>query len=155
SGEPALLLDPNQSAPSHSLKRLVGPIGSTTLQAGEQKAVNVTVTVPKDAAGGGYYGAVRFAPQTTAGSTNVTLLASVASLILVRVPGNVTDDLKLLSLDARQGSKGSPRMIFTSSKDVVTAARFQNNGNVQEQPFGKVILKEGDKQIASYEINDS
>jgi len=31
--------------------------------------------------------------------------------------------------------------------------RFNNVGNVQEQPFGKMIVKNGNKQIGIYDIN--
>jgi hypothetical protein len=36
----------------------------------------------------------------------------------------------------------------------VLVARFQNVGDIQEQPFGKVSLRQGNKEIASYELND-
>lgn len=155
SGAPALLLNPNQYAPSHSLKRYVAPIGNITLQPGEQKGVSVAVTIPKDVPGGGYYGAVRFVPvASNGGSSNVTLSASVASLILVRVPGPVKENMQLLSLDARSGVNAGASVVFTSGKGLVAAARFQNTGDVQEQPFGKLLLKQGSKVLATYEINN-
>lgn len=155
SGQPALLLDANQYAPSHSLKRYVAPIDNFTLQAGEQKSVKVSITIPQSAAAGGYYGAVRFAPTSVSGGNNVTLSASVGSLILVKVPGDIKEDLKLLSMDVRTATDDSPRVVFTGNSGLVAALRFQNQGDVQEQPFGKVLLKQGDKQLASYEINNT
>lgn len=156
SGTPALLLDPGQYAPSHSLKRFVAPIGDITIKAGEQKAVPVLITVPKDAPGGGYYGAVRFAPAAPSGTTsNVTLAASVGSLILVRVPGTYKEDLRLDSFDVLPDPGGSPRVVFTTNKGLTVAARFENKGDVQEQPFGKILLEQGKKQIAAYELNDT
>jgi hypothetical protein len=56
-----------------------------------------------------------------------------------------------LSYDARNDQK--PHTIFTSSKAINAVARFQNNGNIQEAPFGKVTLMKGSKVIGSYEIN--
>lgn len=155
SGQPALLLDPSKYAPSHSLKRYVAPIDNFTLQPGEQKGVTVSITIPQSAVAGGYYGAVRFAPVSTAGSGNVTLSASVGSLILVKVPGSYKEDLQLLSMDVRTGPDDSPRVVFTGNSGLVAAVRFQNNGDVQEQPFGKILLKQGTKQLASYEINNT
>lgn len=155
SGQPSLLLEPNQYAPSHSLKRFVSPISNFSLKAGEQKSINVTITIPKDAPGGGYFGAVRFAPVSTSGGSNVTLSASVGSLILVRVPGTFKEDLELLSMDARTDANSAPQVVFFGGGNVVAAVRFQNKGDIQEQPFGKVLLKQGDKQIASYEINNT
>lgn len=160
SGQPALLLDPNQSAPSHSLKKLIKPLPNITLSPGERKSVDVVIAVPKGAAAGGYYGAVRFAPAASRDNTSVTLVGSVASLVLVRVPGHIKEDLKLLSLDVRQvdpkrGTESAPSVIFTDNANLVAAVRIQNNGDVQEQPFGKALLMQNGKQIASYELNDT
>lgn len=154
-GQPALLLDPNQYAPSHSLKRYVSPISNFTLQAGEQKGIAVTITIPKNAIGGGYFGAVRFAPASSGGNSNVTLSASVGSLILVKVPGNFKEDLQLASLDVRTSPDDSPKVVFVSGNNLVAAVRFNNQGDVQEQPFGKVVLKQGNTQLASYEVNNT
>lgn len=155
SGTPSLLLNPGQYAPAHSLKRYVAPIGNITLKPGEQKGVSVVVTIPRDAPGGGYYGAVRFAPTSTNTNSTVTLSASVASLVLVRVPGNVKEDMQLLSLGVNQGNGGASQAVFTSNKKLIATMRFQNVGDVQEQPFGKLLLKQGSKVLATYEINDS
>ncbi len=154
-GQPALLLNPNQYAPSHSLKRYVAPISDFTLGPGEQKSVSVNITIPKDAVAGGYFGAVRFAPASLEGGNNVTLSASVGSLILVKVPGNFKEDLRLVSLDVRQGDDGAPQVVFMGGSTLTAAARFENKGDVQEQPFGKILLRQGGTQLASYEINNT
>lgn len=155
SGSPALLLNPGQYAPTHSLKRFIAPISNITLQPGEQKGVNVTIAIPADASAGGYYGAVRFVPASTNTNSTVTLSASVASLILVRVPGNVKEDMQLLSLGVNQGTGGATQVLFTGNKNLIATMRFQNSGDVQEQPFGKLLLKQGSKTIATYEINNT
>jgi hypothetical protein len=49
----------------------------------------------------------------------------------------------------------SARVVFTSNKDLKASVRFRNAGNVQEQPFGKVQLKKGDKVLGSFEVNAS
>jgi hypothetical protein len=155
SGTPALLLN-NQYAPSHSLKRYVAPINPVTLKPGEQKTVNAVIAIPANASGGGYFGAVRFMPAASNGNNgNVTLSASVGSLVLVKVPGDIKEELRLLSLDVRHGDKGDPSTLFTSSKGLVAAARFRNSGDVQEQPFGKILLQRNGKTVATYEINNT
>ena len=155
SGKPALILDPGQYAPSHSLKRYVAPIDNFTLQPGEQRGVRVSITIPKSAVAGGYFGAVRFAPAAVSSSNNVTLSASIGSLILVKVPGSFTEDLRLLSIDARTSADDNPQVLFFGNSKVVATVRFQNRGDVQEQPFGKIQLKQGSKQLALYEVNDT
>lgn len=159
-GTPQILLDKNQYAPQHSLKRYVAPIGNVTVAAGQQKEVKVTVSIPKDAPAGGYFGVVRFAPVSAGKGGNVSLSASVGSLILVTVPGNYTENLTVASFDTRSISKDDngqthehTGVVFTSSKNLNAVVRFNNKGDVQEQPFGKIQLKRGDTLLATYEIN--
>lgn len=156
-GQPALILDSNKYAPSHSLKRYIKTIPNVTIPAGQTKDVKVTITVPSDAAAGGYYGAVRFTPAGSTDSTkNVTVSASVGSLILVKVPGDIKENVTLESFDVRHGldAKGASSF-FVSNTGLYAVARFNNTGNVHEQPFGKVVLKRGDKIIQTVEINNS
>lgn len=152
-GEPAIILNSSEFAKGHSLKRFIKAIPNFTLQPGEQKNVSVTITVPADAAGGGYYGAVRFAPATPgAANQTVSLAGSVGSLILATVPGDIKSQLSIASFDVRSGVH--PRSLFTSNKGISTQVRFQNEGNIQEQPFGKILLKDRSGEIlAQYEVN--
>ncbi|HSW98216.1 MAG TPA: DUF916 domain-containing protein [Candidatus Saccharimonadales bacterium] len=149
-GHPNIILDENQSAPSHSLKQFTQPIGNFTLAPGAQKDVKVSITVPKGAAGGGYYGAVRFYPQAT-GDKNLNLAASVGTLVLLKVNGAVIEKLNMASFDIRRGDNSA--VIFTSGKGLVSVSRFQNTGNVQLEPFGKMVLKRFGKQVATFEVN--
>lgn len=155
SGNPAIILSPNQYAPSHSLKRFVQPIPDFTLQPGQQKAVNVVITIPPGAVAGGYYGAVRFAPAGSGGTDKtVTLAGSVGSLILVKVPGNIKEQLSIASFDARVNDR--PSSLFLSNKNITATVRFQNEGNLQEAPFGKVLLKNrSGKILGEYEVNNT
>lgn len=154
SGQPALILTPNQYASSHSLKRFIKPIPSFTLKPGQQKTVQVVITVPSDASGGGYYGTVRFAPAGSNGiDKTVTLAGSVGSLILLKVPGDIKEQMSIASFDVRQND--SPKSLFFSNNNISAMVRLQNEGNIQEQPFGKILLKDrSNKVIGEYEIND-
>jgi len=153
-GEPALLLN-NAYAPSHSLKRFIVPISNFELPGKSEKVVNVQITVPKGTPGGGYYGAIRFLPAEQAAGGNVTLTASVGSLILVKVPGYYKEQMKLASLDVLKNVNSDPSVLFTNNKGLVASIRIQNLGDIQEQPFGKLLLKQGDKILAAYEINNT
>jgi hypothetical protein len=162
SGQPQILLDAAKYAPSHSLKRLVGAVASVTLQPGESKNITVPITVPKNYTAGGYYGAIRFAPHTdkNAANKNVTLSASVGSLVLVTVPGNIHEQVTVASMDAREAVEvnqvDTPRTVFFDGKDINSVIRFQNSGDVQEQPFGKITLKNWrGKVLGSYEVNNT
>lgn len=154
SGDPAIILDPKQYAASHSLKRFIQPIDNFTLGPGQQKQVTVVIKVPASAPGGGYYGAVRFAPASdTNNNQTVSLSGSVGSLILAKVPGDVKEQLSIASFDARKNDR--PSTIFFSKNDIDAVVRFQNLGNIQEAPFGKILLKNSSgKVIATYEVNN-
>ena len=93
-GQPALILDADKFAPSHSLKRYIADIPNVSIPAQGSKQVKVTISLPADIAAGGYYGAVRFTPADAEGGNqnNVTLSASVGSLILVKVPGDIKEN---------------------------------------------------------------
>jgi hypothetical protein len=155
-GQPALILDDNKYAPSHSLKRHIAAIPNVTVNPGESKDVKVSISMPKDAAGGGYFGAVRFLAVGGKQGQNITLSASVGSLILVRVPGDIKESMTLASFDVRKSeTSNSASSFFTSNKNLYVMARFKNTGNVHEQPFGKIILKKGDKVLQTTEINNT
>lgn len=154
-GSPALLLN-SKNAPEHGLKQYItAPRDTISLQPNQQKAVNIRIAIPDDAKAGGYFGAVRFAPAgiPNAERVNVNLAASVASLILVTVPGNYSEQLSVASFDIAQD--GNQHSFFTTSKNLQAIVRFQNSGDVQEQPFGKVLVSKDGKTVYSAEINDT
>lgn len=155
-GQPALILEADKYAPSHSLKRFIAKIPNVSVNKGEYKEVKAVITVPKDAAAGGYYGAVRFVTANDALNKNVTLSASVASIVLVRVNGDIVENMALESLDVRNSERSnSASSFFTSNKNLYVVARFKNMGSSHEQPFGKVVLKKGDKVLQTTEINNA
>jgi hypothetical protein len=155
SGDPALLLN-GATAPQHSLKQFIKIDTPTfTLQPGQQKPVNVAISVPAGTPGGGYYGAIRFAPVGADGTKNVNLSASVASLVLLTVPGNLSEKLTVAGFGVSQGDNTNLRSLFLNNKNLKAVVRFQNGGNVQEQPFGKIQLKKGSKVLATYNVNNS
>lgn len=151
SGYPDIILNPNESAPTHSLKQFVTTPPDFDLAPHEEKSVSVVITIPKGTAGGGYYGAVRFAAAGNGANNQVNVIASVGSLILVKVPGNINQNLQLASFGAAQnGHEGS---FFTDGSNLSVITRFNNQGNIQEVPFGKILLKKGNTTIATYEVN--
>lgn len=159
SGTPAILLN-GEKAPSHSLKGYVSPIGNFTLAANATKDIKVTISIPTGVAGGGYFGAVRFMPASTDSTKNVNLAASVASLVIVTVPGPVTQQLSISSFDVRQmniqkNTLENSSVFFTSNKNLNAVVRFDNTGNLQEEPFGKILLKKGNTTIGTYTINNA
>lgn len=151
-GTPALILDAGKFAPTHSLKRFMKPLPDVTIPAAQAKTIAVTITVPKDAQAGGYFGAIRFAPTSPDGGGQVNLSASAASLILLTVAGNITEKLHLTSFDIQQdGKTGS---YFQTANDIQASFRFENKGNVQVGPIGKLWVKEGGNVIYETDFNN-
>jgi len=149
-GTPSILLDENSYSPSHSLKRFMSPIGDITLAPGATKQVDVEIVVPADAQAGGYYGVVRFAPASSSGQP-VDLNASVASLILLRVPGPIVEELTLTNFEVRQN--GGSATNFRTPDNLEILARFQNKGNVHVAPFGQVTVQKNGKVIYKSDFN--
>lgn len=161
SGEPRLILDEDTPPPKNSFKKLVSGLEDINLAPREKKNIDVTVAVPEDANAGGYYGAVRYVPQLSNNTeqTNVGLTASVGTIVLVRVPGNLTERLDLVQISAatKSGEGKDPyrtKSFFTSG-DVSVITRLKNSGDIHLQPFGKVIVKNmfGSK-VHEYEFNN-
>lgn len=151
-GTPALILEEDEYAPTHSLKRFMSPLSDIQIEPGKAETVEVTISVPEDAQAGGYFGAVRFAPTSPDEGGQVNLSASAASLILLTVPGDLVESLAMTNFDITQdGRAGS---FFNSSNDIQATARFQNKGNIQVGPIGKLSVKQGDKVIYETDFNN-
>ncbi len=151
-GEPRLILDEDTPAPKNSFKSLVGSLPDVQLGPREKKELPVTITIPENANAGGYYGAVRFVPASSSDSGNVALTASVGSIVLVRVPGDLTERLNLVELGAAK--VGGNVMSFLTSGDVQVITRLKNTGDIHVQPFGKVQVKNMfGKVVQEFELN--
>jgi len=151
-GTPSIILDQNQFAPTHSLKRFLAPLQDVTIPANKSVVVTVNITVPSTAQAGGFFGAIRFAPTTPDSGGQVNTSASVASLILLTVPGDAVEKLNLTDFSLLQGTKAGTD--FRTPNDLKVSFRFENKGNVQLGPFGKVSVKQGDKVIYDADFNN-
>jgi len=149
-GTPAIVLDENSYAPSHSLKRFMVPVPNFTLAPQVKQEVDVKIAVPKTAQAGGYFGAIRFAPANNS-SEPVSLNSSVASLVLLTVPGPTVEQLTLTNFDIQQN--GGTASNFRTPNDLALLVRFQNKGNLQEAPFGQVNIVKGKKVVYTTNFN--
>lgn len=152
SGTPALILDEDKFAPSHSLKRFMAPLGNITVPANESAIVNLVINVPADAQAGGYFGAIRFAPTIPDSGGQVNLSASVASLVLLTVPGDMVEKIKLNSFDIQQN--GNVNSMFATPDNLGVVFSFENQGNIHIGPFGKVSVKQGDTVVYEADFNN-
>lgn len=151
-GTPSIILDQNQFAPTHSLKRFLAPLQDVTVPANKSVVVTVNISVPSTTQAGGFFGAIRFAPTTPDSGGQVNTSASVASLILLTVPGDAVEKLNLTDFSLLQGTKAGTD--FRTPNDLKVSFRFENKGNVQLGPFGKVSVKQGDKVVYDADFNN-
>lgn len=151
-GTPALILEEDQFAPKHSLKRMLQPLQSVDIPAGESRVVDVVISVPADAEAGGYFGAIRFAPTDPDTGGQVNMSASVASLILLRVNGDAPEKLTLTDFDVQQA--GVAKTFFTNADSMSVMTRFFNEGGVQLSPIGKISITKGNTLVHEIDFNN-
>lgn len=135
-GQPKILLNNDEKSP-YSIKDWLGTIPTATLQPREQATFDVTIAVPKNASPGGHYGVVRYTgtPADTGDASAVSLSASIGTLILVNVSGDVQESGKISDLySARDGKERT--MFEYGPVGIIT--KIENTGNVHFKPKGTV-----------------
>jgi hypothetical protein len=155
-GEPQIIVDPNTKS-DFSLKDYIRGLQDYELQPNETKDVVIQFSIPPDAAPGGYFGAIRYAavPKEqieSEGERTVALTASVASLVLIEIPGDVTESVRVDKVAVELG--GQERSFFMQAPDKASI-QISNTGNSFVKPFGIVTVKRGNKEVYSYQLNNT
>jgi hypothetical protein len=178
-GTPQIIVAENRQV-STSVREFVEGLGEVQLAPDESKNVDFTVTLPTDASPGAYFGALRFTivangDGITGETTQVSLNASVASLLFVEVPGEIVEQLKVdkievcdiivnqeVNVDPNTSPLGTgiqqncDRGSFLFwNKPTVTSIKISNEGNGFLRPFGRVVLKKGGTEVFAYELNNA
>ena len=153
-GTPKILMDDDQKTEKnpYSIIDWISPMPKLTLSSKQIESIPVTITVPKNASPGGHYGVVRFSgvpPELK--STGVSLSASLGSLILVRVSGDIKNELSVS--DFSVSKNGAKNFLFETAPLVITE-KFKNTGNIHEQPSGLVTITDMfGKKLATLGVN--
>lgn len=155
-GNPKINVDSSKQFP-RSIKKFLRGTQDLPLTKDEVKNTNLTVSVPKDTPPGAYYGIVRYQAipkdQGQTDKTSVSLTASVGVIVLLDVPGEVTESMNAVSIKPERNGKTTS--FFTNAPDKL-AVELKNTGNSFIKPFGKVsITKKGGKEVYSYELNNT
>lgn len=155
-GTPKILTTDDEPSP-YSMKSWVAPLPKLLLEPRQIENLPVTIRVPADAAPGGYYGVVRFtATPPELDGTGVSLSASLGALILLRVSGEVKQDLAIEQFEVTTTgtlSTDKPKTMFESTP-LVFVQRIKNNGNIHEQPVGQVTITDMfGKKVAAVNVN--
>jgi hypothetical protein len=150
-GTPKILLDSNETSP-FSLKDWVAPLPQLLMKPREIRNLPVTFTVPANASPGGHYGVIRFtATPPDLSSSGVSLSASLGSLVLITVSGKTTSNLSVATFGPQKSGKA--KSLFESTP-ITFVTRLRNSGNVQEQPVGRIIIKDMfGKTVAGLNVN--
>jgi hypothetical protein len=153
-GNPVIVTDPNKQLPT-SVKKFV-KVSDVPLAVGEKKEVTIPINIPAGTTPGAYYGVLRYqavpAGVNAPGAGQVSLSASVGSLVLIQVKGNLVEKAQLSGLRVYNGNRSGT---FFFQKPNQVGVQISNLGNSFVQPFGKVVVTNtSGKQIYSYEIND-
>jgi hypothetical protein len=97
--------------------------------------VPLVITVPPDAAPGGHYAAVLIgnrAPQGSPNENSVSVTSAIASLIFLRVAGEVVEDGRIRDFVTEKSVYETP--------EAQLSLRFENQGNVHLQPRGDITI---------------
>lgn len=132
-GQPKILLNSDEQSP-YSIKDWLSAPESVTLASQQRAEIEVAIVVPQDASPGGHYGVIRFTgtPPELEG-TGVSLSASVGTLVLVNISGDVTESAKVAELFA---SKSGKRSSLFEYGPIDFTTRVENTGNIHLQPKG-------------------
>jgi hypothetical protein len=132
---------------------------SLVIKSQQEIQVPVTLTVPSDATPGGHYGGVEFSSANTSVNAGLNLVAKIAVPILITVPGNITNNLKVESFTVNPTSYQTVTLpgsgcINTNSCKGTFSLDVANTGNEHEAPVGYVNISDMfGRQVASIPIN--
>ncbi|MCB9823027.1 hypothetical protein H6800_02025 [Candidatus Nomurabacteria bacterium] len=153
-GLPKLLLDETADTSSYGIKTWVNNIEDLTIAPKEQQVVEVVMNVPANASPGGHYGVIRFsaaAPEVK--DTGVSLSASIGSLVLVKVSGDIQESATVEQFGVSKNDKSGS---FFESGPLTIFERIKNTGNVHFQPTGTVTVKNfRGTEIAKLKVNQN
>lgn len=154
-GTPKLLIDESSDTDNpYSMKSWVSPLSEMTLKPKQIKELAVKISVPKNAAPGGYYASVRFTANPPGlDNSGVSLSASLGSLLLVKVNGVAKEDMSIVEAGTSYEAGGKNNILFESTP-INFFQRIKNNGNIHEQPTGQISITDMfGKPVAVVNVN--
>lgn len=135
SGEPQILLDDSIDS-AYPLAAYISEVPDLEIAPGQQEVVRLPIVIPEDASPGAHMGVVRFnavPAESSSDGSQVSLSASIGSLILINVSGDIEIDLSIEEVAVSQdGEAGS----FFEQGPLTFITRLNNQGNVYMQPSG-------------------
>jgi hypothetical protein len=137
-GDPKILFDDNQNT-TYSLKNWLSAPSPFNMQSKETKTLTFPIHIPNNAEPGGHYAVIRFTGTSPRLENGVALSASIGSLVLLEVSGNIKEDASVVEFQS-----ATPRFAegsFFENGPIGFIARIKNNGNVHIKPTGTIEVK--------------
>lgn len=165
-GSPSALPQSEKQLPT-SIRSFLAPEDGVELDADAEYEYELPLLVPKDTSPGAYYGLVLFqaipADQAEAGAGKVALTASIGHVVLLEVPGNVIEQLQVISViaarETRPDAAKAPVVrygaLFSNAPNQIQID-IKNSGNSFLKPFGNITITDWrGNQVSTVEINDN
>ena len=154
-GNPKILTN-NDTPTPNSIRNFVTNLDDIPLKRGEQKNVIVGLQIAKNTPPGAYFGIIRYravpAGQNAPGPGQVALTASVGTIVLITVPGNIRTQVQFSNLHIYRGANDGT--LFFGAPDKI-GIEIKNFGNGFIKPFGTVeVHNMFKKTIVSYQFNN-
>jgi hypothetical protein len=154
-GNPQIITNSTATNPN-SLKKFISTVDDVPLAKGQQKSVVVGLDVPQNASPGAYYGIIRYraVPKAlnTPGPGQVALTASVGTIVLVTVPGQIREQVQVKGIHVFRGAREGSFFVRPPTSIGITITNF---GNGFERPFGTVEVHDVfNKTITSFQFNN-
>lgn len=151
-GEPNILFEDTDNK-AFSLRSWIGSPTPFKIASKETKTIEFPISIPKNAEPGGHYAVIRFTGSSPELENNgVALNASIGSLVLLRVNGNVQEKASMADFFAAtpQFEKSS----FFEQAPINLVERVHNEGNIHLKPTGTLRVKDMfGKEVASMRVN--
>lgn len=156
SGNPKIITDPNHISPN-SIRKFVLGLEDIPLDVGEQKKVTLAIQTLNDVAPGAYFGIIRYkavpAGETTPAPGEVSLSASVGTIVLITVPGTLREQVQLTALHIHRGDRKGTLFFEKPTK---IGVELRNLGNGFVKPFGTVEIRNmAGKEVYTYQLNNT
>jgi hypothetical protein len=154
-GNPQIITDNTQQNPN-SLRKFVSNLTDVPLAKGQQKTVKVRIQAPPDITPGAYYGIIRYRAVPSGlnapGPGQVALTASVGTIVLVTVPGNIRTQVQAQGIHVYRGAHDGTLFFRPPTSIGVKIANF---GNGFVAPIGAVEVHDTfNKLVTTYQLNN-
>jgi hypothetical protein len=156
-GEPNIIFEEDVENTPYSLRQWVVSPPPFKISARESKTIDFPIQVPAQAEPGGHYAVIRFTGSSPAlEESGVALTASIGSLVLLQVSGDIQENAQLAefySASPGAGRTSGPQSMFEAGP-ITFVQRIENAGNVHLKPTGTIdVTSMLGRNVASLRVN--